>query len=79
MLFKLFSNIILYVKIVGKIPDPHLYGLYGYPQIQGTRSKKDIELWDKSVPYFQQESGPCPLDWRITIHTNVDQVFFQLS
>ena len=28
----------MYVKIVGKIPDPHLND--GYSQIQGTRSKK---------------------------------------
>ena len=41
-------------------------------QIQGTRSKKDEKLREKSVPYFQQESGP----WRITIHSNVDLVFF---
>ena len=53
--------------------------MYGYSQIQGTRSKKDGELRDKSVLYFQQESGPCPLDWRITIHSNVDLVFFQRS
>ena len=32
--------------------------MYGYSQIQGTRSKKDVEQRDKSVPYFQQESGP---------------------
>ena len=51
----------------------------GYSQIQGTKSKKDEELREKSVPYFQQESGPCPLDWRITIHSNVDRVFFQQS
>ena len=49
--------------------------MYGYSQIQRTSSKKDGELGDKSVPYFQQESGPCPLDWRITINSNVDLVF----
>ena len=49
--------------------------MYGYSQIQGTRSNKDGELWDKSVPYFQQKSEPCPLDWRKTIHLNVDLVF----
>ena len=49
--------------------------MYGFSQIQGTRSKKDWELYDKSVPYFHQESGPCPLDWRKTIHSNVDLVF----
>ena len=67
-----FSNITMYVKIVGKIPDQH-----GYSPIQGTWSKKGGELLDKYVPYFQQESGPCHLDWRITIHSNVDLVFFQ--
>ena len=50
--------------------------MYGYSQIQGTRSKKDRELWDKSISYFQQESGPCPLDMRITIHSNADFGFF---
>ena len=32
-----------------------------FSQIQGTRSEKDGELRDKSVLYFQQQSGPCPL------------------
>ena len=49
--------------------------IYGYSQIHGTRSKKDRKLRDKSVLYFQKESGHCPLDWRITIHSNVDLVF----
>ena len=53
--------------------------MYGYSQIQKTRSKQDGELQDKSVPYFQQESGPWPLDWRINILSNVDLVFFQQS
>ena len=53
--------------------------MYGYSQIQGTRSEKDGELRDKSVPYFQYKSRPCPLDWRITIHSNVDLLFFQQS
>ena len=52
-------------------------GMYGYSQIQGTSSKKGGKLRDKSVPSFQQESGPCPLDRRMTIHSNVDMVFFQ--
>ena len=43
-----------------------------YSQIQGTRSKK---MENQSVPYFQQESGPSPLDWRLTIHSNLDLVF----
>ena len=46
--------------------------MYSYFQIRGTRSKKDAELRDKSVPYFQQEAGPCPLDLRIPIHLNVN-------
>ena len=53
--------------------------MYGYSPIQGIRSKKDRELRDKSVPDFQQESGPYPLDWRITINSNIDLVFFQQS
>ena len=53
--------------------------MHGYSQIHGTRSKKDGELWDKSVPYFQQESGPCPLDWRIVLYATVNLVFFQQS
>ena len=55
------------------------FGMHGYSKIQGTRSKKDGELRGKSVPYFQQESGSCPLDWRIPVHPNVDLVFFQQS
>ena len=43
---------------------------------QGARSKKDEELRDKSVPYFQHESGPCPLDWRIIIDSNAELEFF---
>ena len=40
-------------------------------------SKKDGEQRDKWALYFKQESGPCPLDWRITIHSYIDLVFFQ--
>ena len=45
----------------------------------GYKVQKKRILWDKSVPYFQQESGPCPLDWRRTIHWNIAPVFFQQS
>ena len=45
--------------------------------IQGTMSKKSRKLWDKSVPYFQQESWACPLDWRTALHWNVGPAFFQ--
>ena len=75
MLFWQFSKIIIYVKIVGKYQIS--IWMYGYSQIQRTGSKKDGELRDKSVSYFQHKSGPCPLNWRITIHSNVDLVFFQ--
>ena len=51
--------------------------MHGYSQIQGTMSKNVGELWDKSVPSFLQESGPCPMDWRITIHSKVVLEFFQ--
>ena len=34
----------------------------GYCQIQGTRFKKGGELRDKSVPYFQYESGMLKQD-----------------
>ena len=69
MLFRQFSNIIIYVKIVGSTFEWIVILI-----IQWTRSKKDGELQDKSVLYFQQKSGHRPLDWRITIHTNADLV-----
>ena len=75
MLFWQRSNKLVYVTIVGKIPDQHLnVWLFSNP---GDKVQKDGELHEKYVPYFQQESRPCPLDWRITIHSNVDLVFFQ--
>ena len=59
--------------IVVKIQDQHFnVWLFSNP---GDKVKKDGELRDKSVLYFHQESGSCPLDWRITIHSNVDLVF----
>ena len=75
MLFGLFSNINIYVKIVRKMQDQHL--MYHYSPIQGTRSTKEWKLWDESVPYFQQESWPCPLDWRRIMHWNVVLAFFK--
>ena len=75
MLFWQYPNILIDVKIVGKIPDQHLnIRLFLNP---GDKVQKDGELWYKSVPYFQKESKTCPLDWRITIHSNVALVFFQ--
>ena len=51
--------------------------MYHYSPIQGTRSTKKWKLWDESVPYFQQESGTCLLDWRRIMHWNVVLSFFQ--
>ena len=77
MLFRQFSNILIYFKIVGKIPDQHLNKwLFSNPE---DKVQKDEALRDKFVPYFQQESIHCPLDWRITIHSTVYLVFLQES
>ena len=35
------------------------------------------KLWDKSVPYFEQESGPCSLDWRTTIYLDTSLAIFK--
>ena len=75
-MFLQFFNIIIYVKIVGKISDQHLNVLLF--SNQGDKVQKDGELRDKSVPYFQQESGPFSLDWRMSIHLNVDLVFTKI-
>ena len=63
MLFLQFSNIIIYVKIVGKIPDQHLsVWLFSKPG-------------DKVQILVESTGQICPLDLRITIHSNVDLVF----
>ena len=51
----------------------------GYPPIQGTRSRFLLKVRKRFVPLFSIFFGPCPLDFRITIHQNVDLVFFQQS
>ena len=51
--------------------------MYCCSPFQGTRFKNNGKLRDKSVPYFQQESEPFPLDWRTIKHWNVGPVFFQ--
>ena len=72
-----FGNFPTYSYMSRKIPEQHLnVWLFSNP---GDKVQKDEELREQSVPYFQQESGTCPLDWRITIHSNVDLVFFQHS
>ena len=53
--------------------------LYGYSPVQGTRSRFLLKVRDRFVPWFSIFFGPCPLDWRIIIHLNVDLVFFQQS
>ena len=68
-------NINSYVKIVEKFKINIL--MYHNSPIQGTRSAKEWKLLDKSVLHFQQESGHCPLDWRIILHWNVVLAFFQ--
>ena len=77
MLFGQFSNINIYVKIVGKMQDQH-FNVYLMSNLgEKIQQQKSWKLWDKSVPYFKQESGPCPLDWRRTMHWYVVLAFFQ--
>ena len=69
MLFWQFSNIIIYVKIVERIPDQQLsVWLFSNPGEKVPFLLKVLHLF-----------GPSPLDLRITIHTNVDLAFFQQS
>ena len=42
----------------------------------GDKVFKNWKLLDKSVPYLWQESQPCPLDWRTTIHCYIGLAFF---
>ena len=78
MLFWLFSNIIIYVKIVGKIQDQHFsVWLFSNP---GDKVQVLVESTGQSfVPKFSIFFGHCPLDLRKTINSNVDLVFFQQS
>ena len=62
-------------RLLKKKPYQHLnVWLFSNP---GDKVQKRRRTTGQICPYFQQESGPCPLDWRITIHSNVDLVFFQ--
>ena len=70
MLFWQFSNIIIDVKIVGKIPDQHLsVWLFSNPG-------EKVHILGRFVPWLSFFFGPCPPDLRLTIHSNVDLVFF---
>ena len=51
--------------------------IYHCSPLQGKRSYKVGKIRDKSGPYFQQESGPRPLDCRATIHWNISQTTLQ--
>ena len=62
-----FSNVTTYLKVVGKLSDSYFnVSLFSNPGDQVLKGKK--QTMDQSVPYFQQESGACPLEWRTTIH-----------
>ena len=75
MLFGQFSYKNIIVKIVGKMQDQHFNEpLFSNP---GDKINKRVKLWDNFVPYFQQESWPCPLDWRIIMHWNFVLAFFK--
>ena len=75
ILFCQFSNIITYVKIVGKILDQYL-SVWVFPNL-GDKVQIVVESTGQICPVVLQFSGPCPLDLRITIHSNVDLIFFQ--
>ena len=53
------------------------YSMYSCSPIQGKRSLQVWKLRNKYVPYFQEELGPCSLDWRTMIQWNVSPTFFQ--
>ena len=74
MLFRKFSNIRVYIRVYGKMPDQHFN--ISFITNPGNKVLKDEKLWDKNVPYFQLELGPCPLDWRTTIFWNVGPAFY---
>ena len=75
MLFWQFSNRIIYVKIVGKIPDQHL-SVWSFSN-PGDKVQILVQSTGQICPVVLLFFGPCPLDLRLTIHSNVDLVFFQ--
>ena len=44
--------------------------MHGFSPIHEERSLRVSNLRDKSVPYFYEEKGPFPVDWRTTMHAN---------
>ena len=74
MLFWQFSNIIIYVKIVGKIQDQNLS--VRFFSNQGDKVQILVEITEQNCQVVLHHFLPCPLDLRITIHSNVDLVFF---
>ena len=71
------SNLTVYIKDVGQFLDLHFtVSLFSNPEDKVLKSRRK-KLWDKSVPYFWQESGPSPPDWRTTIHWIFGPAIFQ--
>ena len=69
MLFWQFSNITIYVKIVGKIADQHLYvWLFSHP---GDKVQILVESTGQRCTIVQHLFWTFSLDLRITIHSNV--------
>ena len=63
------------VRFVGKKSDEY-FNVPLYSNI-GDSVQKRWKTKGLICPYFEQESRPCPLDWRTPIHWNVCCVFFQ--
>ena len=51
--------------------------VHGCSPIHKERSLRVSNLGDKSFPYFQEEKGPFPVDWRTTMHGNGFLTIFQ--
>ena len=56
MLFQLFSNITMNVRVIGKIQDSNFNVLFF-----SNPGHKIHKRWTNLSPYFQKESGPCQL------------------
>ena len=67
----------MFVKIDGKIPSQQLNDrLFFNP---GDKVQIPVESTGQICLVVLHFFGPCHLDLRITIHSNVDLVFFQQS
>ena len=51
--------------------------MHGCSPIHEEKSLRVSNRGDKSVPYFQEEKGPFPVDWRTTMHANGFLMIFQ--